>query len=68
MKNLIKYIIGVLKKNLEVGVMGSDNFLLIGYNFGYIFLVFFVIFGKMEKIVDKRLIIYGLIVSMNDVS
>lgn len=50
--------------------MGSENPLLTGYNGypGYIPLALFVIFGKTEKTVDKRLIIYGLTVSMNDVS
>lgn len=52
------------KKNLEVGAMGSEHPLLTGYNP----LALFVIFGKTEKTVDKRLIIYGLTVSMNDVS
>lgn len=56
------------KKNLEVGAMGSEHPLLTGYNPGYIPLALFVIFGKTEKTVDKRLIIYGLTVSMNDVS
>lgn len=56
------------KKNLEVGAMGSENPLLTGYNPGYIPLALFVIFGKTEKTVDKRLIIYGLTISMNDVS
>lgn len=56
------------KKNLEVGAMGSEHPLLTGYNPGYIPLALFVIFGKTEKNVDKRLIIYGLTVSMNDVS
>lgn len=56
------------KKNLEVGAMGSEHPLLTGYNPGYIPLALFVIFGNTEKTVDKRLIIYGLTVSMNDVS
>lgn len=56
------------KKNLEVGAMGSEHPLLTGYNPGYIPLALFVIFGKTKKTVDKRLIIYGLTVSMNDVS
>lgn len=56
------------KKNLEVGAMGSEHPLLTGYNPGYIPLALFVIFGKTEKTVDKGLIIYGLTVSMNDVS
>lgn len=56
------------KKNLEVGAMGSEHPLLTGYNPGYIPLALFVIFGKTEKNVDKRLIIYGLTINMNDVS
>lgn len=56
------------KKNLEVGAMGSEHPLLTGYNPGYIPLALFVIFGKTEKTVDKRLIIYGLTIRMNDVS
>lgn len=68
MKNPIKYITGALKKNLEVGAMGSEHPLLTGYNPGYIPLALFVIFGKTEKTVDKRLIIYGVTIRMNDVS
>lgn len=56
------------KKNLEVGAMGSEHPLLTGYNPGYTPLALFVIFGKTEKTVDKRLIIYGLTIRMNDVS
>lgn len=56
------------KKILEVGAMGSEHPLLTGYNPGYIPLALFVIFGKTENTVDKRLIIYGLTINMNDVS